>query len=170
MDDDSELNLADELLNYTKRRLNEAKEGTYNGAELRNCIANLSEMFPHGLPYGNVTFKANPKKYGFSLVDIRDIKPGDLVQAVEANIPYHTMIYNGINEKGKHTFNYSNGETPFIDDGILSGGYGTNKSFPRVVSNDGKYLQDADVYRYTGTPQDSAQWINEYISQYGPVS
>jgi len=36
---------------------------------LTNCIANLAEFFPHGLPYGNQTFAKNPKKYGFSRIN-----------------------------------------------------------------------------------------------------
>ena len=154
-------------LKDAKSALDDAKNGKYDGYYLNNCIANLSEFYPHGLPYGNQTFKANPKKYGFSLIDTWDVKPGDLIQHIEYGVPAHAMIYNGIDEKGKHTFNYSDGGSPYMKEGIMYGGYGTNKHYPNAVSNDGKHLWDVDVYRYTGTPQDSIQWSNEYDQKYG---
>lgn len=153
-----------EHLNNAKKLLEDAKNGKYKGYELSNCIANLSEMFPHGLPYGNQTFKANHKKYGFSLIDTWDVKPGDLIQHLENNKPRHAMIYNGTDHNGMPTFNYSDGGEPSWN-GV--GGYGTNKHFPAAVAEDGKHLWDVDVYRYTGTPQDSIQWSNEYDQKYG---
>lgn len=169
IEDDKNVKYFYEQLNNAKNLLEDAKNGKYKGEDLNNCIANLSEMFPHGLPYGNQTFKANPKKYGFSLIDTWDVEPGDLVQTLlYGKTPHHAMIYNGVNEKGKHTFNYSNGSTPhFLEDGELHGGYGANKYFPEAVTEDGKHLWDVDVYRYTGTPQDSIQWSNEYDQKYG---
>lgn len=152
-----------EHLNDAKNLLEDAKNGKYKGHELSNCIANLSEMFPHGLPYGNESFRSNPKKYGFSLIDTWDVEPGDLIQYIFNGRPNHAMIYNGIDENGNHTFNYSNGFSPSIE----GGGYGTNKHYPDVVAKDGKHLWDVDVYRYTGTPQDSIQWSNEYDQKYG---
>ena len=163
IENDEDLKRMYENLNNAKKTISDAKNGKYNGLELTNCIANLSEMFPHGLPYGNQTFKANPKKYGFSLIDTWDVEPGDLVQHIQHNTPHHAMIYNGIDEKGKHTFNYSDGLSPHIKDG----GYGTNLYYPEAVAEDGKHLWDVDVYRYTGTPQDSIQWSNEYDQKYG---
>lgn len=159
-----------EQLNNAKNLLEDAKNGKYNGKALNNCIANLSEMFPHGLPYGNQTFKANPKKYGFSLIDTHDVLPGDLIQHLNYNLngqPDHAMIYNGIDKNGKHTFNYSDGGEPSMREGIVYGGYGSNKKYPKAVAKDGKHLWDVNVYRYTGTPQDSIQWSNEYDQKYG---
>lgn len=153
-----------ETLDKSKKLLEDAKNGKYNGRSLSNCIANLSEFYPHGLPYGNQTFKTNHKKYGFSLIDTWDVKPGDLVQHLYLNgTPEHAMIYNGIDDKGNHTFNYSDGREPI--NGI--GGYKTGKYYPPAVTEDGKHLWDVDVYRYTGTPQDSIQWSNEYDQKYG---
>lgn len=155
-------------LNDAKKLLEDAKNGEYKGHEVYNCIANLSEMFPHGLPYGNKTFAGNPEKYGFSLIDAQDVKPGDLIQFYhETDEPVHAMIYNGVDKNGKHTFNYSKGQSPYMEDGVLKGGYGTNKHYPDAVSKDGKHLTNVNVYRYTGTPQDSIQWSNEYDQKYG---
>lgn len=154
-------------INDAQKLLEAAKNGECKGQEVSNCIANLSEMFPHGLPYGNQSFQANPTKYGFSLIDTQDVKPGDLIQYVEHGVPIHAMMYNGVDKNGKPTFNYSNGLSPYMEDGVLKGGYGTNKHYPDVVSKDGKHLENANVYRYTGTPQDSIQWSNEWEQQYG---
>jgi hypothetical protein len=152
-----------QYLNDTKKLIEDVKNGEYKGHEVYNCIANLSEMFPHGLPYGNKTFAGNPEKYGFSLIDTQDVKPGDFIQFYhEKNEPIHAMIYNGVDKNGKHTFNYSKGQSPYMEDGVLKGGYGTNKHYPDAVSKDGKHLTNVNVYRYTGTPQDSIQWSNEW--------
>lgn len=163
INNDSELDYYASNLNNAKQLLDNAKKGIYNGKALNNCIANLSEMFPHSLPYGNQTFKANPGKYGFSLIDTWDVEPGDLIQHIKFGEPYHAMIYNGTDNNGMHTFNYSDGGEP----GWNGGGYGTNKHYPEAVAEDGKHLWDVDVYRYTGTPQDSIQWSNEYDQKYG---
>lgn len=149
----------------------------YDGPLLNNCIANLSEFFPHGLPYGNQTFSNNPKKYGFSLIDTWDVKPGDLVQKVDYGggvpIPNHAMIYNGVDSNGEPTFNYSDGSMPST---ILNkitgkvdtvGGYGVGKHYPSAVAKDKEHLWDVKVYKYVGTPQDSAQWTNEWLQKYG---
>ena len=167
INDDSELLNLDFELNAAKQTLDAAKRGDYNGKELSNCIANLSEMFPHGLPYGNQSFKDNPGKYGFSLIDTWDIEPGDLVQYINYGTPNHAMIYNGIDEYGEHTFNYANGHMPFEDNGVILGGYKSGRHYPDAVAEDGKHLWDVDVYRYTGTPQDSIKWSNEYDQKYG---
>ena len=157
IENDEHLKNISKTLKYYKNLIEDAKNGKYKGDELSNCIANLSEMFPHGLPYGNKTFKENPKKYGFSLIDTWDVEPGDLIQHLFYDgTPYHAMIYNGVDKNGDHTFNYSNGTT-----------YGINKHYPKVVAKDGKHLWNVDVYRYTGTPQDSIQWSNEYDQKYG---
>ena len=149
----------------------------YDGPTLSNCIANLSEFFPHGLPYGNETFSNNPKKYGFSLIDTWDVKPGDLVQKVDysgrVHVPHHAMIYNGIDSKGEPTFNYSNGGMPYTIPNEFTGkvdtvgGYGVGKYYPDAVAKDKEHLWDVNVYRYTGTPQDSAMWTNEWLQKYG---
>lgn len=167
IENDEDLKRMYENLNNAKKTLSDAKNGKYNGMELSNCIANLSEMFPHGLPYGNQTFKENPEKYGFSLIDTWDVEPGDLIQHINYGTPDHAMIYNGVDENGDHTFNYSSGDSPYIIDDNLYGGYGANKHYPEAVAKDGKHLWDVDVYRYTGTPQDSIQWSNEYDQKYG---
>lgn len=167
IENDEDLKRMYENLNNAKKTISDAKNGKYNGMELSNCIANLSEFYPHGLPYGNQTFKANPEKYGFSLIDTWDVEPGDLIQHINYGTPDHAMIYNGVDENGDHTFNYSSGDSPYIIDGNLYGGYGANKHYPEAVAKDGKHLWDVDVYRYTGTPQDSIQWSNEYDQKYG---
>lgn len=130
------------------------KRGDY--IEAANCIANLSRFYPHGLPTGNQTFRANPAKYGFKEIDTWDVKPGDLVQSIDKNmIPEHAMMYNGQDTEGKHSFNYSSGYGP--------GSWGVGKHFPDAVHPDKKHLNDVYVYRYVGTPQDSIQWTNEWL-------
>lgn len=149
---------AERQLDIAKKMLN--GEISYTPAELNNCIANLSEFFPHGLPYGNETLKANPAKYGLKIIDTWDVEPGDIVQHANPK-PYHAMLYNGVVD-GKHTFNYSTGTMPYD----CKSGYGTYRHYPDVVSPDGEHLHDVNVYRYVGTPQDSIQWINEYNELY----
>ena len=166
---------AEKSLETAEKMLN--GEIKYDGPTLSNCIANLSEFFPHGLPYGNETFSNNPKKYGFSLIDTWDVKPGDLVQKVgysgRVHVPHHAMIYNGVDSKGEPTFNYSNGGMPYTIPNEFTGkvdtvgGYGVGKYYPDAVAKDKEHLWDVNVYRYTGTPQDSAMWTNEWLQKYG---
>lgn len=144
---------------------NKYQEALRNGdkVELANCIANLSRFYPQGLPNGNQTFAANPGKWGFTKIDTWDALPGDLVQHLDQNgTPGHAMMYNGIDQKGVQSFNYANGQG--------QNSWGVGKHYPDAVSPDKAHLWDVDVYRYTGTPQDSARWIAEWMTKFGPIS
>ena len=68
------------------------------------------------------------------------------------------MMYNGIDKEGVHSFNYANGQG--------QNSWGVGKHYPDAVSEDKQHLWDVDAYRYTGTPQDSLQWIKEWENIY----
>lgn len=146
------------------------KNGDYRSAE--NCIGNLSRFYPHGLPTGNQTFAANPAKYGFKKIETENIQPGDLVQTLSSyhGTPVHAMMYNGKID-GVPTFNYSNGDSPVYDDerGIWYGGWGANKYFTDALNEEDDELNPnfTNIYTYVGTPQDSVQWVNEWMQKYG---
>ena len=148
------LSEAEESLEQAKKML--SGEISYTPQQLSNCIANLSEFFPHGLPYGNQTFKANPGKYGFKKIATKEVQPGDIVQHVvyPYNKAVHALLYNGKDGTGTPTFNYSDG---------THSGWKTYRNYPELTSKDGNLDYHADVYRYVGTPQDSLQWTNEWL-------
>lgn len=137
---------------------NAVSDGDY--VKAANCIANLSRFYPKGLPSGNQTFSANPGKYGFQKIDNKDIQPGDLVQFAETsrNITQHAAMFNGYNDKGIPTFNYSDGS---------ESGWKTNKKYiDRDLFLDPKM---AYTYTYTGTSQDSANWTNQWQQLFQPI-
>lgn len=118
-----------------------------------SCIYTATDNYGNEyLVSGNKTFASNPQKYGFKKIEKTKIEPGDLVQDVSQGYPSHAMIYNGKNESGFDTFNYSRGGDSEVD--IVKGGI---------------YKQNAplDVFRFVGTAKDSAQYINDYNKLYG---
>lgn len=118
-----------------------------------NCIYTATDNYGEEyLVSGNQTFASNPQKYGFKKIEKTDIKPGDLVQDVSQGYPSHAMIYNGKNESGLDTFNYSKGGNSEGD-----------------IVKEGIYKQNVplDVFRFVGTAKDSAQYINDYNKIYG---
>lgn len=118
-----------------------------------SCIYTATDNYgKEYLVSGNKTFASNPQKYGFKKIEKTDIKPGDLVQDVSQGYPSHAMIYNGKNEFGLDTFNYSKGGNSEGD-----------------IVKEGIYKQNVplDVFRFVGTAKDSAQYINDYNKIYG---
>ena len=120
-----------------------------------NCMYNAGDCYGLNIP-GNQTFAAKHKELGFKKAAKGSMEPGDLVQDVRIGYPTHAMIYDSKDNEGNLLFNYARGlgDTDIKSDYIKQGKY----SLP---------IKDYDVYKYVGTPADSAQWINEYKQKYG---
>lgn len=113
---------------------------------------------------GNKAFHSNPEKYGFKMVDVSEVLPGDIVQYGIYGwggewVPTHGMIYDHTDENGMARFNYTSGD-PTIEDGQpdamrRSGIYDRESPY---LTKDGLYR----VYRFVGTPEDVNQWNLEY--------
>ncbi len=117
-----------------------------------SCIYTATDNYGNDyLVSGNQSFASNPAKYGFKKIKRTNIQPGDLVQDVSQGYPSHAMIYNGKNEFGVDTFNYSRGGDSEGD--IVKGG---------------TYKQNVplDVFRFVGTAKDSARFNMDYDKLY----
>lgn len=129
---------------------NQAVKETENNCDYGlNCIATATDNYPDGSrTIVNKDFADRYEELGFKEVSMEEALPGDIVQQINENGPYHGMIFNGFDEHGNPTFNYSSG-------GIEEGHY--------VVGGQ-NYSPKYKVYRYIGTPELIEQWTNEYNS------
>ena len=110
-----------------------------------------------------MAFADNPNKYGFIEVNYNDKQPGDIVQinkeSVYGLVPTHAILFNGLDEDGIATFNYSSG-------GNDQRSYRTNRRYPDAD------LENAKAYRFVGNPQDIEDWTQEYYNSHslgGPL-
>ncbi len=119
---------------------------------------------------GNKQFASSPQKYGFKRIQKSELLPGDVVQDVAHRYiwsdetqswqeveayPAHGMIFNGYNDDGIPTYNYSDGsQDPQDTNAIVTGG--------RYPSYDAMY------YRFVGLPEDLDRWNREYWEKYPP--
>ena len=125
---------------------------------------------------GNITFKNNPRKYGFEPIpmNIDSIGKGDLIQFAPSkkNDPIHAGMVTGtykdeFNDRELPTLTYSRGGTGITtqtDEGTK----------PTMVHNRpwGEIVEKKDyryptAYRYVGSPQKQQEWTNEYNNKYG---
>lgn len=129
---------------------NQAIKETENNCDYGlNCIATATDNYPDGSrTIVNKDFADRYEELGFKEVSMEEALPGDIVQQINKYGPYHGMIFNGFDEHGNPTFNYSSG-------GIEEGHY--------VVGGQ-NYSPNYKVYRYVGTPELIEQWTNEYNS------
>lgn len=109
---------------------------------------------------GNLQFASNPQRYGFEKIALKDVQPGDLVQAISDLDwqPYHSMLFAGYDENGEPLFNYSNGSSELGDaDAIRKNAhYYAGFLDPALI----------DIYSFIGTPEDNEKWANEYAVRY----
>ena len=99
-------------------------------------------------------FRQNHKKYGFKQTNWENRKAGDGVLVLgDDNVAKHTMMYDSDNNQGQPLYNHSNGG---------DNEYAIRKK-ARYPLDNSKRL----IYTYTGTPQDSTAWTNEYKQLYG---
>ncbi len=121
-------------------------QSTITGA---NCMYNAGDCYGLKIP-GTQTFKARHKQLGF--IKGKEMKPGDIVLDIKYDIPTHAMIYDHT-FNGIPLFNYARGSI--------------NKNFQDSYVKQGKYKSDKnEVYKYVGTPADSAKWIDQYFQLY----
>lgn len=98
-------------------------------------------------------FRQNHKEHGFKQVDNTDVQPSDIVIDVENGKGSHTlMLDSGTVKENNLRFNASNG-------GFEPQNLRKNARYP--------FKGSMESYTYTGTPADSAQWINQYKQIYG---
>ena len=115
----------------------------------------------------NVWFRENPEKYGFTEVNLKDVKPGDIIQDFTYidGIPRHALTFIGYDSFGKAKYNYSSGGNdsqaikkeayyPYELD------YGQRIHFTKDNAED---LQSAiAAYRFVGNEEDNLKWNNDY--------
>ena len=121
---------------------------------VNSCIFTALNMY--GKKYatpGNWTFYDNPGKHGFKQKELSKAEPSDLIQVFDKNTPYHMMMLDGYDDKGRPLYNYSRGVNGDSSDIIKS-----QTNFPNT-----KKL----AYEFVGTPADSTQWISQYHQLYG---
>jgi hypothetical protein len=89
---------------------------------------------------GNQTFKADPKKFGFTRIPNDEVRPGDIVQVLKKDVPEHAMIFTKYSDNGSPLYNYSNGGS---DENAIR----KERHFPSEQNL---------TYTFTGLPSDSA--------------
>lgn len=97
---------------------------------------------------GNLSFLADPAKYGFKEISTADIKPGDLVQ----HNKNHALIFDSYDSEGLPLYNYSRGGG-FEDDLVKRGRY-----YREAITPENGYK----VFRFIGNADDNAQWDQEH--------
>ena len=123
-----------------------------------NCMYNAGDCYGLNIP-GNQTFVAKHEELGFKKAPKGSMEPGDIVQDVRGGTPIHAMIYDSKDNEGNLLFNYARGQTA-ADAFDIDRNYVKQGKYPRPI-------EAFDVYKYVGTPADSAQWINQYKQIYG---
>ena len=151
-------NLNNSLVRSIIYTANRVKSKKYEPLPQPNCIATATSNNPNKGHFvtGNLSFAANPGKFGFTKVNKESARPGSLVQVVYRNTPTHAMILDN-NNKGVEKFNYSPGNYPE---------YKTNASYPVGP----RYGTHFDYYNFVGNEADSARWKKEYEEAYNKKS
>ena len=112
-----------------------------------NCIGSALDNYPEDSRENvNSTFAKNFEQLGFKEIDLSEARPGDIVQAVDEEGPFHGMIFSRLDETGRPLYNYSSG-------GIEEGHYVKEGNF---------YVPINYAYTYVGTPTLIQQWTEEY--------
>lgn len=115
-----------------------------------NCI--YTALDNYGDKYkvsGNLSFLADPSKYGFKEINTEDIKPGDLVQYNKS----HMMLFDSYDENGLPLYNYSNSRTRTKED--------IQKKHPyerHNIKNNPEYKS----FTFIGLPEDIELWNSNY--------
>lgn len=132
-----------------------------------SCIYTATDNY--GKKYrvsGNRSFRSSPEKYGFTEINLNDIKPGDIIQdfSVDGN-PTHALTFMGYNDGGTALYNYSSGD--HTKEAIRK-----NKKYPfYTIYGDELHLNNEDnadlrtyaaAYRFIGNNEDNNLWNQEY--------
>lgn len=102
---------------------------------------------------GNITFKNNPRKYGFK--ETNNPRVGDLIQFSYNDIPYHMGMVTGFDANGEPVISYSNGD---IDAEAMRHDMDTWKH--DFDGADWKY------FTFKGNNANSLKWRKEYKRKY----
>jgi hypothetical protein len=112
-----------------------------------NCIGSALDNYPEDSRENvNSTFAKNFEQLGFKEIDLSEARPGDIVQTVNEEGPFHGMVFSRFDEKGRPLYNYSSG-------GIEEGHYVKEGNF---------YMPINYAYTYVGTPKLIQKWTDEY--------
>lgn len=155
-----------------------------------SCIYSASNLFgKNHRVSSNWDLHRNPSKYGFTIVDNKNIKKGDIIQYWDnLNEPNHSVFVSGFDDNNYPLIDYSNGSAPMSEKDFnrylqfrkrinsksdyssykdyvakRSGNYRRNKSTGpgNYYSLDGKNYPKYVVYRFTGTPDEIEKWKQE---------
>lgn len=135
-------------------RLKQLEEAVYpltiNGEIGPGCLYTATSNY--GGKYGyasNPDFESRPASVtGFKRVPTDSVQPGDIVIRHDDNGGRHAMVFDSKDANGNWLYNHSNGGAEVSDYRHL-----------------GKYPSRKDqlhVYRFTGTHQDSINWVKSY--------
>lgn len=129
----------------------------YGNACLYTATDNYGKAYKQA---DNNVFASDPGKYGFRVIKVNELQPGDIVQRgayddLTGKFKYgHAMIFDGYDENGRPLFNYSAGTD--------------NPEMPNDLRKHNKYLSEElddyfyRGYRFVGTPEDETRWSQEY--------
>lgn len=141
------VNAREDMLNYHNRFMTKEEF-------LAACMATATSNHPYRGHFvtGNQTFAANPGRYGWKRVGLKDIRRGSLVQHLNFDRkPDHAVIIDSISPTGQRFVNYAPGIYP---------NYKKHKPDWRN--------EDAELYyNFVGNSADSLRWENEYNEKYG---
>lgn len=158
----------------TENERNEFSESVNRGYLLKpgfNCINTVTASFGDNYrTVSNKDFYGSPESYGFTPIDINDVKRGDLIQLMKTidniKFPFHAMLFDSYdNNNGTALFDYSNGTDEMRKKAVYSSEWGRGKM--DTVLNDELSGTSLAGYRFIGTPDDIQQWEKEYESKYG---
>ena len=115
----------------------------------------------------NVWFRENPEKYGFTEINLKDVKPGDIIQDFTnvEGIPNHALTFIGYDDSGKARYNYSSGGND--SKAIKKQAYYPYEldygQFTHFTKDNAEDLQSAiAAYRFVGNEEENLKWNNDY--------
>lgn len=138
-----------------------------NDNKRRTCLYTASSQYNDTPVASNRQFAANPEKYGFKEVDVKDAGVGDIVQFWEnGKVPHHATVYTGNTPEGEPLISYSNGNTEaYREWKYPNGEYEVRGNIIKNRNISDGPVQDLGTqhyYRYIGSPQKHEQIERRY--------
>ena len=120
------------------------------------CITNV--LYPYGIRdvFSNQDFQNRAAELGFTQIPVSDVLPGDIYSSF-----IHGVMIDDIDKNGKILVNESHGAGP-LDFHYNAFASPVKKLRELEQTGDNTYT----AYRFVGTPQDSAQWSQEWEQLY----
>lgn len=120
-----------------------------------NCI--FTALDNYGRKYkvsGNLSFLANPEKYGFKEVKTTNIKPGDLIQKELPGNNHHMMVFDSYDDTGLPLYNYSSSSSKNSSDIQKKHHY-----YSEDINNPSNRYR---AFTFVGNTEDNAMWNSNY--------